>query len=110
VSAAPCPADTPPLLTAREVNQVLREITLGRRAMTPTCDQHRLHSGLMVVEVEGWRISLLLDGGELGYCADAVCPDGRQWALDSGARYGTDPVALLSTWEHTTLGSLLKNL
>lgn len=45
-----------------------------------------------------------------GYCEQCVSPDGRHWSFDSGDRFGTDPVALLSTWEHQTLERMLKEL
>lgn len=45
---------------------------------------------------------------DLDYCEEAVSPTGQRWAFDPGDCYGTDPVALLSTWEHQTLEKMLK--
>ncbi|MGU9839792.1 MULTISPECIES: DUF7693 family protein [Pseudomonas] len=39
-----------------------------------------------------------------------MSPDGLRWSFDSGDRYGTDPVALLSMWEHHTMERMLKYL
>jgi len=63
-----------------------------------------------VVDIEGWRISLYDDCDSLDYCESAMSPEGLRWAFDPGDRYGTDPVALLSTWEHQTLERLLRAL
>ncbi|MEN5033858.1 hypothetical protein [Pseudomonas sp. TWI929] len=77
--------DVPPsTLTAREVGQVLREVVLGR------------------------RITIYNDCDELDYCERCVSPEGRRWDFDPGDR--TDPIALLSTWEHQTLERMLKAL
>jgi len=46
-----------------------------------------VHACHFIVDVEGWR-----------------------WCFDLGDRFGTDPVALLSTSEHRTLERLLKGL
>ncbi|MBA1200774.1 hypothetical protein G7009_03110 [Pseudomonas capeferrum] len=97
-------------LTAREVCQVLREVVLGRRAMTKIGDQtwDEVYACHFVVNVEGWRITIYNDCDELNYCEQAVSPDGQCWDFDSGDR--TDPIALLSTWEHQTLEKMLKAL
>lgn len=55
-------------------------------------------------------ISIYNDCDDLDYCEECVSPDGRRWSFDSGDRYGTDPVALLSVWEHQTLERLLKGI
>ncbi|WP_145127513.1 hypothetical protein [Pseudomonas sp. URMO17WK12:I11] len=60
------------------------------------------------VDVEGWRISICNDCDELDYCEQAVSPDGQKWDFDPGTR--TDPIALLSTWEHQSLERMLKAL
>uniref|UniRef100_UPI00403877B6 DUF7693 family protein n=1 Tax=Pseudomonas bambusae TaxID=3139142 RepID=UPI00403877B6 len=103
--------DSAPLseLTAREVCQALREVTFGRRTMSkldgPARDE--VYVRHFIVDIEGWHVTLHNGCGTLDYCEEALCPDGRRWAFDPGDRYGTDPVALLSTWEHQTLERML---
>ena len=94
-------------LSAREVCQVLREVTFERRTMTKVS---QTSLGSIVVSVEGWRISIYNDCDTLDYCDECVSPEGRRWSFDAGDRFGTDPIALLSTWEHQTLERLLKAL
>lgn len=92
------------LLTARDVCQRLREAALGvlmfNRSETPA------DSGLVTVDIEGWRLLLDFEGGHLHHCEQCRCPDGREWQFNS--RYGTDPVNLLSTWELAQIENLLK--
>lgn len=98
--------------TARDVCQVLREVTFGRRTMakvgTQTWDE--VYACHFIIDVEGWRITLYNDCDELDYCEECTSPDGRRWSFGIGDRMGTDPVALLSTWEHQILERLLKAL
>lgn len=112
VTADGCNAEAVPALTSREVCQVLREVVFERRTMakagTQTWDE--VYACHFVVDVEGWRITLYNDCDELDYCEECVSPDGRRWSFGPGDRLGTDPVALLSTWEHRTLERLLKGL
>lgn len=104
--------DSGAALTAREACHILREVTFERRVMTKAGDQSwdEIHAGLFVVIIDGWRITIYNDCNVLGYCEECVSPDGRRWSFDNGNRYGTDPIALLSTWEHGTLERLLKQL
>lgn len=104
--------DTAAELSAREVCQILREVTFQRRIMTKVSQTSRdeIYAGHFVVSVEGWRISIYNDCDTLDYCAECVSPEGRRWLFDAGDRFGTDPIALLSTWEHQTLERLLKAL
>jgi hypothetical protein len=97
-------------LSAREVCQVSREVTFERRTMTKVgqASWNEIYAGHFVVSVEGWQISIYNDCDKLDYCEECFIPDGRRWSFDSGARFGTDPIALLSTWEHQTLERLLK--
>ena len=99
-------------LSAREVSQVLREVIFGRRVMSKVGQQPWAHiyAGHFQVDFDGWRMSIYNDCNQLDYCEQCVSPDGRRWSFDSGDRFGTDPVALLSTWEHQTLEQLLKTL
>jgi probable phosphoglycerate mutase len=99
-------------LSAREVCQVLREVTFERRTMTKLSQASwdEIYAGHFEVSVEGWRISIYNDCDTLDYCEECESPEGRRWSFDAGDRFGTDPIALLSTWEHQTLERLLKAL
>jgi len=99
-------------LSSREVCEVLREVVFERRTMTKVGAQtwDEVYASHFSVDVEGWRITLYNDCDELDYCEECTSPNGRRWCFDSGDRFGTDPVALLSTWEHQTLERLLKAL
>ena len=99
-------------LSAREVCQVLREVTFERWTMTKMSQASwdEIYAGHFVVSVEGWRISIYNDCDTLDYCEECVSPEGRRWSFSAGDRFGTDPIALLSTWEHQTLERLLKAL
>lgn len=99
-------------LLAREVCQVLREVTFERRTMAKVgqASWDEVYAGHLVVNVEGWHISIYNDCDTLDHCVECISPDGRRWSLDSGDRFGTDPVALLSTWEHQALERLIKAL
>lgn len=84
----------------------------GRRQMAKLGDQtwDKVYACRFLADIDGWRISLYNDCNSLDYCESAVSPDGQLWRFDLGGRLGTDPVALLSTWEHQTLERLLKAL
>lgn len=99
-------------LSAREVSQVLREVTWGRRTMTKVgyASWDEIYAGHFHLRVDGWELSIYNDCDEIDYCEECVSPNGRRWSFDSGDRYGTDPIALLSVWEHQTLEKLLKAL
>ncbi len=101
---------SPNELTAREVTEVLREVILGRRTMAKIGEQtwDEVYACNFVVDIEGWRITIYNDCDELDYCEQAVSPDGQRWDFDPGDR--TDPIALLSMWEHQCLERLLKAL
>lgn len=100
------------VLSATEVCQILREVTLGRRSMNKVGTQgwDEVYACHFVVDVEGWKITLYNDCDELDYCEECESPDGRRWAFEPGDRDGTDPVALLSTSKHQVLERLLKAL
>ncbi|OLF54732.1 hypothetical protein [Pseudomonas chlororaphis] len=99
-------------LTAREVCQVLRDLALGTR--TPGPSSHRVqradHSDQVLFETDGWTLTLVNHGQTLSHCEACRAPDGRSETLDAWQRYGTDPVKLLSIWEHEQLQRLLRAL
>lgn len=99
-------------LSAREVSQVLREAIFGRSVMSKVGHESwdEIYSGHFQINVDDWQISIYNDCDQLDYCEECVSPDGRHWSFDAGDRFGTDPIALLSTWEHQTLERLLKAL
>ena len=99
-------------LSAREVSQVLREAIFGRTVMSKVGHESwdEIYAGHFQINVDGWKVSIYKDCDEIDYCANSVSPDGRRWSFDAGDRYGTDPVALLSVWEHQTLERLLKEI
>ena len=96
-------------LTAREAYQVLRDIALGVRAMRRLSEKSwtEMYCGMMTVEANGWVITFYNDCDTLDYCDSCYSPEGRAYIFDSLQHYGTDPVELLSTWEHGQLEKLL---
>ena len=84
-------------LTAREVCQRLREAALGILTLDVCAGPDA--TGLVTVDIEGWRLLLDFAGQRLHLCEYACSPEGHEGALESWQRYGTDPVSLLSTWE-----------
>jgi hypothetical protein len=99
-------------LTAREVCQVLTEVTHGKRIMMRSSTQSwsEIYHGLMSVEIDGWRLTLFNDCDTLDYCEYCRSPDGRVGTLELWQREGTDPVELLSAWEREQLERLLAGL
>ncbi len=92
-------------LTAREVCQRLRDAAL-EVLVFKVCEAPSA-SGLVAVDIEGWRLLLDFDGGRLHHCEYARDTDEREGALDDWQRFGTDPVSLLSTWELAQIERLL---
>jgi hypothetical protein len=90
-----------PPLTAREVYQQLRDAALGLRPLK-RLDRR---PGPVRVDIEGWRLTLDVDGRHLRHCLDGQSSDGR--AFEGEQRYGTDPVSLLSAWELAQIEHLL---
>ncbi|WP_213940429.1 hypothetical protein [Pseudomonas sp. dw_612] len=91
-----------PALSAREVCQLLRDVALGIRPL------QRLGPGQ--IDIEGWRLTLDLDGKHVRHCQHCQSPDGREGAFESWQRFGTDPVSLLSTWELAQIERLLSDV
>ncbi|MFG6207530.1 DUF7693 family protein [Pseudomonas retamae] len=92
-------------LTAREVCQRLREAALGVLALK-VCEGPDA-TGLINVDIDGWRLLLDFADQRLHHCEYACSPEGHEGALESWQRYGTDPVSLLSTWELAQVERLL---
>lgn len=99
-------------LSAREVSHVLREVIFGRTVMSKVGHESwdEIYAGHFQINVDSWEISIYNDCDQLDYCEKCISPDGRHWSFDSGDRFGTDPIALLSAWEHQMLENLLKAL
>ncbi|UMY52370.1 hypothetical protein MLC69_17220 [Pseudomonas azotoformans] len=90
----------------------MREVTFERLAITKVgqLSWDEVYAGHFVVSIEGWHISIYNDCDTLDHCKECISLDGRRWSFDSGDRFGTDPIALLSTWEHQALERILKAL
>lgn len=101
-----------PLLTCREVVQVLRDVVLGRLEMTRAGDQswREMDAGPFRVHVGTWTLAIYNDAEEIDYCEWCLDPSGRKWSLDSSSHCGADPIELLSTWEHAVLQRILSAL
>lgn len=98
------------MLTAQEVYQVLRDVSMASRSMQKVTKEHwnEIYCGLMTVDVDGWVITLFIDCGDLDYCDSCLSPDGRRY--DFNARETFDPVGLLSHDEHRQLEELLRHI
>ncbi|MFP3680354.1 hypothetical protein SB725_24970 [Pseudomonas sp. SIMBA_041] len=92
-------------LTAREVYQTLREAALGIHPLR-RLDEHA-GPGQVQVDIEGWRLTLDVDGVHVRHCQRCQSPDGRVGELDGWQRFGTDPVSFLSAWELAQIERLL---
>jgi hypothetical protein len=92
-------------LTAREIYQVLKDIALETRTLDNVSGSQ---SGHMEIEADGWQITLITDDNKLSHCQTCQSPEGRLGTAEMWQRYGTDPVKLLSIWEHEQLLRLLK--
>jgi hypothetical protein len=91
-------------VSARETYQLLKDVALGIRPLV----RLEANDEAVVVDIDGWAVTLLTKGQALVYCQSCIAPDGRQGSLDSWQRYGTNPVNLLSTWEQAQLEGLLR--
>lgn len=90
-------------LTARDVYQLLKDIALETRTLHTV----NTRQGQIEIEVDGWQLTLVSDDDKLSYCQACQSPEGSLGTADSWQRYGTDPVKLLSIWEHEQLQRLL---
>ncbi len=100
---------TTPSLATREVYQILRDIALGIRNLQRVSEPSwtEIACGSMTVQADGWILTLRNEAGALDHLISCFSPDGRVYALNTHHHYGTDPVALMSTWEHAQLLRLL---
>lgn len=99
-------------LDAREVYQLLKDVALGIRKMTnagETC-WNQVYSGNATFNVDGWKVTLYNDCGELDYCDECVSPNGRVGTFETWSRFGTDPIQLLSQWERGQIEARLQEL
>jgi hypothetical protein len=71
-------------LTALEVCQVLTDVALGERIMIRSSIQSwsEIYHGLMLVEIDGWQLTLFNDCDTLDYCEYCRSPDGRVGTLE----------------------------
>jgi hypothetical protein len=92
-------------LTARDVYQVLKDVALGTQALRLVGGNAL---GEMHIDVDGWMLTLTCEDGKLSHCQTCESPDGRSATVDTWQHYGTDPIKLLSIWEHAQLQRLLK--
>ena len=92
-------------LTAREIYQLLKDIALETRTLSRV---NSTQAGQIEIEVDGWHLTLITDDRKLDHCHTCQSPEGRLGTADTWQRYGTDPIKLLSIWEHTQLQRLLR--
>lgn len=99
-------------LDARQVCQLLKDVALGireiRNASETTWSQ--TYCGNAHFYIDGWKITLYNDCGELDYCDECISPDGRVGTYETWSRFGTDPVQLLSLWERGQIEARLQEL
>lgn len=98
------------MLTAQEVYQVLRDVSMASRSMRRITKSawNEIYCGLMAVEIAGWIVTLFVDCGDLDYCDSCLAPDGRRY--DFNAKGAFDPFGLLSPDEHRQLEEMLRQL
>ncbi len=65
------------------------------------------YGAAMTVGTDGWIITFHNQENRRFHCERCESPDGRTYLFDSSQRYGTDPIELLSTWEHNKLAEIL---
>lgn len=54
----------------------------------------------MTTDSDGWGLTFYDDCDTRDYCDSCYSPDGRADVFDSMQSYRTDPIELMSTWEH----------
>lgn len=95
----------PPPLTAREVYQVLKDTALGVRTMRRLSAHvgDEPDSGVVDVAIDGWQLRLHVLHETVQRCDSCTADDGRSAWQEDWQRFGTNPVDLLSQWEHEQL-------
>jgi hypothetical protein len=98
------------MLTAQEVYEVLRDVSMGSRSMRRITEVgwDAIYCGLMTVDVDGWQITFFIDSGDLDYCDNCLSRDGRKY--DFSSKDAFDPVAFLCADEHRQLEELLRQI
>jgi hypothetical protein len=96
---------SPAALHARDVYQVLKDAAMGTLTLRKLGENM---PGQIQVDIGGWSLTLITEGSNLSHCQGCEAPDGRRASQDNWPRYGTDPVKLLSLWEHQQLQQLLQ--
>ncbi len=101
---------TLPPLSAREVYQLLKDVALGVRSISRGGGPawRELEFGAFTVNVESWQLTVFNESGDLDHCVGCTAPDGRTVNEETWARYGTDPIHLLSRWEREQLERQLR--
>ncbi|WP_415264827.1 hypothetical protein [Pseudomonas serbica] len=99
-------------LTAREAYQVLRDLALGVRTMRRLGEKSwtEMYCGMMTVEADGWVITFYNDCDTLDCCESCYSPGDRAYIFNSSQQFGTEPVELLSTWEHAQIEKMLADI
>ncbi|SDX72682.1 hypothetical protein SAMN05444064_13624 [Pseudomonas syringae] len=90
-------------LTTREVYQQLRDAAMGTRSLRLVGLSSE--GGLLKVDIDGWLLTLEVTHSSPSRCRYCRCPEGREGSFESWLR--TDPVSLLSAWEHAQIERLL---
>ena len=90
-------------VSTREAYQLLKDVALEVRTLKPVSSSDEQ----MVVDIDGWQVTLSTCGTALECCLRCIAPDNRQGSLDTWHRYGTNPLDLMSLWERTQLQRLV---
>ncbi|MCC4260765.1 MULTISPECIES: hypothetical protein [Pseudomonadaceae] len=99
-------------VSAREVYQLFRDVALQQSALMRDDGPRwaEIDTGVVHVCIDGRRIALFKDAGELHHCLGCELEDGRVAGQDSWRGAGTDPLELLSVWERAQLLKALERL
>ncbi|MDE1910303.1 MAG: hypothetical protein KGL60_28110 [Pseudomonas sp.] len=90
-------------VSTREAYQLLKDVALEVRTLKPVSSSDEQ----MVVDIDGWQVTLSTCGTALECCLRCIAPDKRQGSLDTWQRYRTNPLDLMSLWERTQLQRLV---